>query len=128
MTARKLIALVPLGLSLLAPVSARAAGEPVASGTVRDAGGVLARSGTVYLYADPSASAARSGDLTLVGQAPIRDGRFALAAPRAVMAPNPPDADGFRDWLVTVRTPHGTAASPLSARDGDPQPLRLTAT
>src|SRR3954447_15785138 len=128
MNARKtLIALVPLGLLLVAPGSALAANSAVAGGVVRDAGGGLARSGTAYLYADPSASGAASGALPLVARAPIRNGRFRLGAPDTVMPPNPPDAAGYRDWLVTVRTPHGTAASPLSSRDGDPAQVRLRA-
>ena len=128
MHARKtLIALVSLALLLIAPSSALA-GSAVAGGTVRDAGGGLARSGTAFLYADPSASGARSGSLPLVARAPIRNGRFTVSAPDSVLVPNPPDADGYRDWLVTVRTAHGTAASPLSARAGDPATLRLRAT
>src|SRR5690242_5400261 len=120
-----LTALLSSGLLLALPGAAAAAESPVAAGTVRDAGGSPARSGTVELYADPSASGAPSGDLTPVASGAIRDGRFALSAPNGVGAGNLPDAAGYRDWIVTVRTPAGTAAQPFSARAGVPAQLGL---
>jgi hypothetical protein len=123
-----LTALLSAGLLLAVPGIASAADSSVAAGTVRDAGGSPARSGTVELYADPSASGAPSGDLTPVARGAIRDGRFALAAPNGVAGGNLPDAAGYRDWLVVVRTPAGGAAQSFSARSGVPAQLGLATT
>src|SRR3954454_4010774 len=99
--ARKtLTALLPVGLLLVSPGPAIGAGSTVADGTVREAGGALARSGTVELFADPSASGARTGRLTLVARATIHRGRFALAPSPTSLTRSPADAAGYRDWLV----------------------------
>jgi hypothetical protein len=125
---RTLIALLPACLLLVAPGGALAAESTVAAGTVRDSGGALARSGTVELFADPSSSSGRSGSLPLVARTAVRHGRFSVAVPAAAPARNPADADGYRDWLLAVRTPHGATGSVLSTRDGVPAQLRLHTT
>jgi hypothetical protein len=126
MPARKtLIAPLAAVLLLLVPGSALAAGSAVARGSVRDSSGALARSGTVELFADPSASGAPEGRLTLVARAPIRHGRFVIAAPRAALKENAVDADGYRDWLVAARTPGSAAGAAFSSREAVPAKLRL---